>query len=59
MNKIESIVIVKGEHGSVATLRFANSVDDVILSSFNNSDKSKNYLYESIEKHVKKVQENG
>lgn len=50
-NKIESIVIVTGEHGSVATLRFANSKDDIVISS-----SSKPLLYTLIEKKVKKVQ---
>jgi len=50
-NKIESIVIVTSEYGSVATLRFANEKDDRFISS-----SSKPVLYTLIEKHVDKVQ---
>ncbi len=46
-NKIESVVIVKGEHGSVATIRFKDGKDDKIISAT-----SKPTLYVLIEQHV-------
>jgi hypothetical protein len=48
--EIESIVIVKGEHGSVATLRFNQPRLDRFISG-----SSKAYLYKEIDKYLKKV----
>lgn len=53
MTTIESIVIVKNQHGSVATLRFSNPEHDRFISSH-----SKQALYALIEKHVKRVTNN-
>lgn len=50
MNKIESIVIVTGESGSVASLRFTNRMLDKDISS-----SSKPVLYTLIEKYVKSL----
>lgn len=55
MNKLDSIVIVKNDKGSVATIRFEDGKDDKILSSSNNSVKSKESLYVQIETHVNGV----
>lgn len=55
MSKLESVVIVKGEHGSVATIRFEDYKDDKIISSSNNSQKSKETLYKLVEQHVEGV----
>lgn len=55
MNKLESAVIVNNPKGSVATLRFADSKDDKILSVTGVSEKNKNTLYTLVEKHVKEV----
>lgn len=52
MNVLESVVIVKGEHGSVATIRFQDGKDDKIFSSSSNSAKSKESLYSLIESYV-------
>lgn len=49
-NKLESIVIVTGEHGSVATVRFSDYLTDRIISANN-----KNTLYSLVENYVKKV----
>lgn len=50
MNKIKSVVIVKGNVGSVATLRFEDPTDDKIFSS-----NSKRVLYELVEQYVCRV----
>jgi hypothetical protein len=50
MTKLESVVIVKGTHGSVATIRFDNPLHDRFISST-----SKPVLYTLIEKHIKDV----
>lgn len=49
-NKIDSVVIVTNRYASIATLRYVDGKDDIILSSGN-----KNILYTLIEKHIKKV----
>lgn len=54
-NKVESVVIVKGAIGSTATLRFSDPQYDIILSSFDNSQASKNFLYNKISKHIKEA----
>ena len=50
-NKIESVVIVTNEHGSIASLRFTNSKDDRDISS-----PSKSSIYTLIERHIREVQ---
>lgn len=50
MTKLESVVIVKGQHGSVATIRFNDPLQDRFISS-----SSKPVLYTLIDKHIKKV----
>lgn len=50
MNKIESVVIVKGGVGLVATLRFEDPTDDKIFSS-----NSKRVLYERVEQYVCRI----
>lgn len=52
MNKLESVVIVRGAVGSVATIRFEDGKDDRLISSSSNSPKSKETLYTLIEQHV-------
>jgi hypothetical protein len=49
-NKLDSIVIVTNEFGSVASVRFENRKDDKDISWTN-----KNTLYEIVEKYVKEV----
>ncbi len=46
-NKLESIVIVKNEHGAVATVRFEDGKDDRLISA-----NSKQTLYVLVEQHV-------
>jgi hypothetical protein len=47
---LESVVIVKGEHGSVATIHFNDPMKSCYISS-----SSKPILYTLIEKRIKKV----
>ncbi len=49
-NKLESVVIVTNEHGSVASIRFEDRKDDKDISWTN-----KNTLYELVEKHIGEV----
>jgi len=55
MPKIESIVVVKGEFGSTATLRFDNRFLDRMFSSTTNERHHISMLYSSIEKYVNRV----
>lgn len=50
MVELESIVIVKNDFGSVATIRFNEPLKDKIISST-----SKPILYKLVEQHVRKV----
>jgi hypothetical protein len=50
VNKIESVVIVKGDVGSTAALRFEDPKDDKFFSS-----NSKRVLYEMVEQYVCRV----
>lgn len=50
MNKLESVVIVRNDVGSVATIRFENSDDDKIFSS-----NSRRVLYEMVEQYVARI----
>lgn len=48
--KLESAVIVKNEHGYVATIRFSDEMKDKFISS-----NSKPVLYKLVEEHIARV----
>lgn len=50
MVKLESAVIVKNDHGYVATVRFNDPMKDKFISS-----NSKPVLYKLVEEHITKV----
>lgn len=53
---LESVVIVHGEHGSVATIHFSDPMRSCSISSSHLPNGKKNpVIYTLIEKRVKKV----
>lgn len=47
-----SVVVIRWAKGFVAHVRFANSQHDIDISSHN-----KNYLYDAVERHWRKINE--